>query len=137
MPAREFAEKEFPQVAQECDEHEKMDMALLKKARELGFVGTHLPEEYGRFGMSYFEEALITEEFWRVDPGVAHSILSITFGSEIIVEHGTDAQKKKFLPHLIQGDGIIAGAIYIHKEKVQPIIRILSIRFQNRNLFAC
>ena len=83
MAAREFAEKEFPQVAQECDENEKMDMALLKKARELGFVGTHLPEEYGGFGMSYLEKGLITEEFWRIDPGVGHSILSITFGSEI------------------------------------------------------
>ena len=109
--AREFAEKEFPLVAQECDEKEKMDMTLLRKARELGFVGNHLPEEYGGFGMSYFEKALITEEFWRVDPGVAHAILSVTFGSEIIAEHGTDEQKQKYLPHLIQGDGIIAGAI--------------------------
>ncbi len=109
--AREFAEKEFPRVAQECDENEKMDMPLLKKARELGFVGNHLPEEYGGFGMSYFEKALITEEFWRVDPGVAHSILSVTFGSEIILEHGTEEQRQKFLPPLIQGDGIIAGAI--------------------------
>ena len=45
--ARELAEKEFPKVAQQCDEKEKMDMALLKKPWELGFVGTHLPEKYG------------------------------------------------------------------------------------------
>jgi len=109
--AREFAKKEFPLVARECDENEKMDMALLKKARELGFVGVNIPEQYGGFGMSYFEKALITEEFWRVDPGVAHGILSVSFGSEILLEHGTEAQRKKYLPPVIKGDAIIAGAI--------------------------
>jgi len=109
--AREFAEKEFPLVAQQCDEQEKMDLNLLKKARELGFVGVHIPEQYGGFGMNYLEKALITEEFWRVDPGVGHAILSVAFGSEIIIEHGTEAQKERHLPPLIQGDGIVAGAI--------------------------
>ena len=109
--AREFAEKEFPLVAKECDENEKMDLSLLRKARQLGFVGVHIPEEYGGFGMSYFEKALITEEFWRVDPGVAHGILSVAFGSEILMEYGTEVQKKKYLPPIVQGDAIIAGAI--------------------------
>jgi acyl-CoA dehydrogenase len=109
--AREFAEKEFPQVAQQCDEQEKMDMSLLKKARELGFVGVNIPEQYGGFGMNYLEKGLITEEFWRVDPGVGHAILSATFGSEVIMEHGTEAQKQKYLPPLIEGDAIFAGAI--------------------------
>lgn len=109
--AREFAEKEFPLVARECDENEKMDLSLLKKARELGFVGVHIPEAYGGFGMSYLDKALITEEFWRVDPGVGHSILSVAFGSEILIEHGSEKQKQKYLPPMVQGDAIMAGAI--------------------------
>jgi len=32
--AREFAEKEFTLVAKQCDEEEKLDMALLEKARK-------------------------------------------------------------------------------------------------------
>ena len=47
MAAREFAEGEFPPVAKQCDEEEKLDMDLLEKARELGFVGAYIPEEYG------------------------------------------------------------------------------------------
>jgi hypothetical protein len=58
--AREFAEKEFPVVAQKCDEEEKMDMSLLKKARELGFVGVHIPERYGGFGMNYLKSLRFT-----------------------------------------------------------------------------
>jgi alkylation response protein AidB-like acyl-CoA dehydrogenase len=42
--AREFAEGEFPAVSQECDLKEELDMALLEKARELGFVGSYIPE---------------------------------------------------------------------------------------------
>jgi len=45
--AREFAEGEFPKVAQECDREEKTDMALLQKARDLGFVGVFVDEKYG------------------------------------------------------------------------------------------
>lgn len=109
--AREFAEKEFPQVAKECDEKEKMALSLIDKARELGFVGSYIPEEYGGFGMGFLDKAIITEEFWRVDPGVGHSILSVTFGAEILMRHGSQEQCRKYLPPLIEGNKIIAGAI--------------------------
>jgi len=45
--AREFAEKEFPDVAQECDREEKSSTHLREKACELGFVGVFTPETYG------------------------------------------------------------------------------------------
>ncbi len=109
--AREFAEKTFPQVAKECDENEKMDLSLIDKARELGFVGSYIPEEYGGFGMGFLDKALITEEFWRVDPGVGHAILTVTFGAEILMAHGSKAQCQKYLPPLVEGNKIIAGAI--------------------------
>lgn len=109
--AREFAEKEFPLVAKACDENEKMELSLIDKARELGFVGSYLPEQYGGFGMGFLDKALITEEFWRVDPGVGHAILSVTFGAEILMRHGTKAQCQKYLPPLVEGDKIVAGAI--------------------------
>ncbi len=109
--AREFALKEFPPIAKECDEEEKMDMTVLEKARELGFIGVYIPEEYSGFGMGYFEKALIVEEFWRVDPGIGQGIMSISFGVEIILEYGTEEQKKSYLPALIEGNSIIAGAI--------------------------
>ena len=58
LAAREFAEGEFPPIAKECDQKEELDMALLEKARELGFVGSYIPEEYGGFGLGFFEKAL-------------------------------------------------------------------------------
>ncbi|MCP4755716.1 MAG: acyl-CoA dehydrogenase [Proteobacteria bacterium] len=109
--AREFAKKEIAPIAKQCDTEEYMDMEVLEKARELGFVGAHLPAEYGGVGMGYLEKALITEEFWRIDPGLGQSILSVTFGSEIIMEHGSQEQREKYLTRMAGEAFIVAGAI--------------------------
>ncbi len=109
--AREFAEGEFPQIAQECDLEERFDRNLLERARELGFVGANIPEEYGGPGLGYFDKALIVEEFWRVDPGLGQAIVSVTFGAEIVMDFGTEEQKEKYLRPLVEGHSIIATAI--------------------------
>src|SRR4030067_66493 len=109
--SREFAEKEFPDLAQECDHNEEFPRSLWKKACELGFVGVFIPEAYGGAGLGFLEHCLICEEFWRVDPGIGMSILAATFGSEMIVLFGTEEQKKKRLPPLVQGTAITGAAI--------------------------
>ena len=101
MAAREFAEGEFRDVAKECDREEKTNLEVMKKASELGFVGLFIDEKYGGGGYGYLENALVTEEFWRVDPGLAGATLCTCFGAEMILLFGTEAQKEKYLtPHL-------------------------------------
>src|SRR5512139_1332916 len=109
--AREFAEKEFQNLAQECDREEKSPKHLWEKACELGFVGVFIPETYGGPGLGFLEHCLINEEFWRVDPGIAHFILAGTFGSEILLLFGTEEQKKKWVPPLVKGKAITGAAI--------------------------
>jgi acyl-CoA dehydrogenase len=57
--AREFAEKGFPDMAQECDREEKFQKHLWQKACELGFVGVFTPETYGGAGLGFLEHCLI------------------------------------------------------------------------------
>jgi alkylation response protein AidB-like acyl-CoA dehydrogenase len=109
--AREFAEKEFSDLAQECDREEKSPKHLWEKACGLGFVGVFIPETYGGAGLGYLEHCLINEEFWRVDPGIAHFILAGTFGSELILLFGTEEQKKKWVPPLVKAKAITGAAI--------------------------
>ena len=109
--AREFAEAEFPNLAKECDKEEKMDFNLLDKARELGFVGGIIPIEYGGPGLNFLENAIIVEEFWRIDPGLAMAIIGVTFGAEIFLAFGTEEQKKKYVTPLVEGNDILATAI--------------------------
>jgi len=109
--AREFAEKEFPQLSQECDREERSPRHLWEKACSLGFVGVFIPETYGGAGLGYLEHCLINEEFWRVDPGIAHFILAGTFGSELILLFGTEEQKRKWVPPLVKANAITGAAI--------------------------
>lgn len=109
--AREFAEKEFPKVAKILDREEGTDFELLRKACNLGFNRIFIDEEYGGMGYGFLETALVTEEFWRVDPGLGGQILCTTFGSEMLMLFGTEEQKRKYLVPLCQGKAISAVAV--------------------------
>jgi alkylation response protein AidB-like acyl-CoA dehydrogenase len=108
--AREFVEKDFTDVAMDYDQKEEYPKELWKKACELGFVGVFIKEEYGGAGMSFFEAALIMEEFWRVDPGCGNILLA-AFGAEVIQQFGTKEQKEKYLPLIPSGQAIMGAAI--------------------------
>jgi hypothetical protein len=109
--AREFAEAEFPKFARECDREEKTEPVLMEKARNLGFVGVYIDEAYGGMGLGFLESALVMEEFWRVDPGLANAITCMSFGSEMILLFGTEDQKERYLRSICQGGKIGAVAV--------------------------
>jgi acyl-CoA dehydrogenase len=101
--AREFAEKEFEEIARELDEKEEFDDRLWKKAAELGFLGVFHEEQYGGAGLGHFEQCLIMEEFARVDTGIAQCMVASYFGTQLIKLFGTEAQKQKYLRPVCEG----------------------------------
>jgi alkylation response protein AidB-like acyl-CoA dehydrogenase len=108
--ARKFAQNEFPPLAEELDREERFPLELWKKACQLGFVGPWIEEQYGGPGLGVMEAVLITEEFWRVDPGCS-TILAGAFGSQMIQLYGTEEQKRACLPPLAAGEKISGAAI--------------------------
>jgi alkylation response protein AidB-like acyl-CoA dehydrogenase len=109
--AKEFAIKEFSDVAYEFDRNETFDLNLWRKACELGFVGVYIDEKYGGVGYGCLEHCLITEEFWAVDPGIGTAIISTTFGAELLDLFGSEEQKHLVLPQLVSGKAIMATAV--------------------------
>jgi len=109
--AREFALGEFREVAREYDLNEIFPAEIVKKARELDLIGLFIPEQYGGPGFGYLEQALVLEEFWKIDPGIAQELCSITFGAEELLLFGTEEQKKKWLPPLFSGNAVMGFAI--------------------------
>lgn len=109
--AKEFAEGEFPDRAEEFDRNESFDLDIWRKACELGFVGVWIKEEYGGPGMGILDSCLIMEEFTVVDPGIAIAILATTLGAETVQGFGTEEQKKRYLPPLVRGEAIIGAAL--------------------------
>jgi acyl-CoA dehydrogenase len=109
--ARDFAVGEFTDVARDYDLNETFPMEIIDKARKLGFIGLFIPEKYGGPGFGFLEQALVLEEFWRVDPGISQQLCSVTFGAEEFLLYGTEEQKMKYLPPLFEGDSIMGFAI--------------------------
>jgi alkylation response protein AidB-like acyl-CoA dehydrogenase len=102
--AREFAEGELREVARDLDSQEQFDDRLWKKAAELGFLGVFIDEKYGGMGIGYLDQCLIVEEFARVDLGLAHAIESTFFGTQLILDVGSEKQKQKYLPPICRGE---------------------------------
>ena len=108
---REFCLKEFtPELAMECDREEKFPWDLHRKAAQLGFVGIHFPEEYGGGGYGVLENVLVVEEMCRVDSTLGTAIMLGDFACDLILRHGTEEQKEKWLPRVARGEAVSAGA---------------------------
>ena len=109
--ARDFAEGEFDKaLVLELELSHKFPWEIWGKACKLGFVGMDFPEEYGGQGYGIVESALVFEEFCRKGAGVGMSVAGSTFGSRIILHHGSEEQKRKYLTPLTKGEAISAGA---------------------------
>jgi acyl-CoA dehydrogenase len=108
---RRFAEAEIDPIASEYDREEKYPHEVMDKAAEMGLTGANIPIEYGGAGYSTLEVALITEELFAVDPGIALSITSASFGADAIIGFGTEEQKEKYLEPVAKGEAVMGAAI--------------------------
>ncbi len=108
--AYKFAVNEMAPVAEEYDREEKFGREIWQKACEAGLVGPIIPEAYGGPGYGFLEQAIITEQLARIDLGLCLCVISAMFGSEHIVLFGSEEQKKEYLPRLVRGEAISAGA---------------------------
>jgi alkylation response protein AidB-like acyl-CoA dehydrogenase len=72
---------------------------------ELGVAGTTIPEEYGGLGLSPLELCVIAEEIGRAAAPVPFDT-SVVLATEALKLAGSDAQKKKWLPRLANGEAI-------------------------------
>ncbi len=109
---RDFAEKEIRPNMKKWDDDEIFPVETMKKMGELGLLGIFIPEEYGGSGFSYFEYATALMELGRVCGGIGLSVAahnSLCTGH--IYYHGTEEQKKKYLPKLASGEWIGAWGL--------------------------
>jgi len=109
--AREFAEKEIAPAATKDDKEHTFRRDLVKKMGALGFYGCVIPDTYGGSGLGFLAMALITEEVARV-----HSAMRVAINMQMgpalaLLQFGTEEQRKKWIPPLVQGQTIGCFAI--------------------------
>ena len=104
---RDFAENEVKPLAEEVDETEEFPMETVKKMGELGMMGIYFPKEYGGAGGDVLSYAMCVEELAKVCGTTAVIVSAHTsLCCAPIFEHGTEEQKRKYLPDLLSGKKI-------------------------------
>jgi acyl-CoA dehydrogenase len=109
---RDFAEKEIRPKMMEWDESQHFPVELFKKLGNQGLMGVLVPEEYGGSGLGYFEYITIVSEIAQVCGSIGLSVAahnSLCTGH--ILYHGSEEQKKKYLPKLATGEFIGAWGL--------------------------
>lgn len=109
---RDFAEKEIRPHFMEWDESQEFPVHIFKKLGELGLMGVFIPEEYGGSGFSYFEYITVVSEIAKVCGSIGLSVAahnSLCTGH--IYYHGSEEQKKKYLPKLASAEWIGAWGL--------------------------
>lgn len=108
LALKKSARKFFPTECQPADVRRiieaphAFDAALWQKIAGQGWLGMIFPEEYGGTGMGLVEMAAAYEEMGRaLVPGPA---LSSLWAGAVILEAGSEAQKRHYLPLLASGE---------------------------------
>lgn len=79
---------------------------------EAGLFGMTLPERWGGLGLSMEQQVLLTMEFTRAS-AVYRSRFSTTIGlcSQLLLDHGTESQKDRYLARMAAGRCVAAFAL--------------------------
>src|SRR5919198_1303006 len=100
--AHEFAEREIRPREREYDEHQTHPADVIAKAHELGLMNLHVPEEYGGFGLGAVPGMLVGEELCWGCSGIGTAIAANGLGHGPVIIAGTDEQKRRWLPPLVE-----------------------------------
>lgn len=103
---RKFAEREIAPNVKAWEKEGKYPDEYYKQLSEMGFMGLLVPVEYGGAGGSTIDLAILCEEMGRA--GVSIPLTHVSACSRTIVNHGTEEQKKRYLPEMASGKKIAA-----------------------------
>ena len=102
--AREFSRREILPTARERDREGKFFPDLIRKMGEQGLLAIKTPKEYGGLDLDWMTMGLVAEEIACIDFSVSMTFFSQTSLEAIpILTVGSDEQKRKYVPPVIQG----------------------------------
>jgi alkylation response protein AidB-like acyl-CoA dehydrogenase len=105
--AADFVDREVMPHAAEWDRRESLDLGIVKKLGDLGFLGLTIPEEYGGSAGDHLAYCLVLEELGRGDSSV-RGVVSVSLGlvAKTIAAYGTEAHRRDWLPRLCAGEAL-------------------------------
>ncbi|GAB3865767.1 acyl-CoA dehydrogenase family protein [Nocardioides maradonensis] len=101
---RQFVNEQIIPVAQDLEHSDTYPQEIVDGLKELGVFGLTIPEEFGGLGESLLTYALVVEEIargWMSVSGVINTHFIVAY---LLMQHGTEEQKQKYLPRMATGE---------------------------------
>ena len=101
---REFVDEQIIPVATDLEHKDEYPHAIVEGMKAMGVFGLMIPEEYGGLGQSMLTYALVVEEIargWMSVSGVINTHFIVAY---MLIQHGTEEQKQKYLPRMATGE---------------------------------
>ena len=101
---RSFVDEKILPVATELEHADEYPTEIVEGLKELGIFGLMIPEEYDGLGESLLTYALCVEEIargWMSVSGVINTHFIVAY---MLMKHGTEEQKQKYLPRMATGE---------------------------------
>src|ERR1700755_610299 len=101
---RTFVDEQILPVATELEHADEYPQEIIDGLKELGIFGLMIPEEYDGLGESLLTYALAVEEIargWMSVSGIINTHFIVAY---MLMQHGTEEQKQKYLPKMATGE---------------------------------
>jgi butyryl-CoA dehydrogenase len=109
---RDFAASELEPVASLLDKTDEFPAAEIKKIAELGLYGLTIPEKYGGSGRGKVDLCIAVEELARASAAIDNYLrVSLSLAIVPVMQYGTEAQKRKYLPPHARGEKMACFAL--------------------------
>lgn len=109
--ARKIAEERIVPIRAEMDEKEEFSWEIIKELADSDMFRVFIPEQYEGLGGGCLDLCLVIEELSRACGGISISYAADALGTLPILEFGSDAQKRKYLPDIASGKRLAAFAL--------------------------
>jgi butyryl-CoA dehydrogenase len=123
---RRFVAREVAPVASEMEHADAYPNDIVEQMKQLGLFGITIPEEHGGLGLDLLTYIGVIEELaygWMSLSGV---INTHTIAAHLLVAHGSDAQKQRWLPRLAAGE--IRGCLSLSESDAGSDTRNIACR---------
>ena len=100
---RSFVDKEIRPVAREWEHSGRYPTEIVEKMKELGFFGITIPAAWGGLDADLVSMAILFEEISKGWMAIAGILGSHSLACRMIVNNGTEEQKRRWLPELATG----------------------------------
>ena len=109
---REFAAEHIAPHAARWDAEKHFDRATVDRLGELGFLGMLVPEAYDGLGLDALTYVRAIEEIAAADASISVSVaVHNSLASQMLLRHGTAAQKDRWLRPMARGEKLAAFAL--------------------------